>query len=84
MSSMPRRSAHATSYVCSWVWVALHIAEGLTRFVMLQWMERYPNAKAYACPGLQEKTPGVTYSTGESLPCWGPGLHHPIMCVHFS
>lgn len=37
---------------------------GLTA-VCSQWIERYPNAKSYACPGLREKSPDVPYSSGE-------------------
>ena len=30
----------------------------------LQWIDRYPDARSYACPGLQQRT-DVPYTTGE-------------------
>lgn len=31
--------------------------------VCLQWIERYPGARSYACPGLKQKEPEVPYTT---------------------
>jgi hypothetical protein len=36
----------------------------LTSKRCLQWIERYPDAQSYACPGLKERT-DVPYTTGE-------------------
>lgn len=34
---------------------------GLNHIYLLQWRERYPAAKSYACPGLPKKMPEVPF-----------------------
>ncbi len=49
----------------------VHVAPDLPS-TALQWIEAYPSANSYACPGLMAKQPQVTF-TGEV----GHGNHSP-------